>query len=309
MFCHDVLFVFAGAGWGTRLRQAGTLSLPKIIYPLADEKGWTPLEYHLRLLAPPTTIGLIAGYHKAIVADYLSKQNVFGHEAEHLHWIPTLFHPPLVENNAPSAGLPNFPYGAGAWLVFEEELITSFQRQGISIIVQTDGNKVGERSEIVMKMIEQLRASNAEWVVAIYNDMRPDMAAANSNWHKRFDILCDAKGYPKGYAPNEGEIIAGWYALKINSLPRLWNAQIRQALEEKAAQYPQKRQLHWNNEAINLKIVEINLPILLEYFRLETFAASRDRADLGIGLKTASDISKCKDLFARREEEGALRKC
>ena len=58
---------------------------------------------------------------------------------------------------------------------------------------------------------------------------------------------------------------------------------------------------------VSLYVAEINIPLLLEYFELETFSVSRYSADLGIGLKTMADIAKCRMLFEKRELAGAIR--
>lgn len=306
MVTNQILYVFACAGYGTRLNQAISPYLPKAISLIDEGRGLTPLEYHLRMLMPGAQIGIIGGKQKPLIEDYLKKHKFFGHDLQNFYWIPSKYQASQVIKGIRKESGPDFPYGSAAWLIFEEDFIKRLQKKGVSIIVQTGGNKVGERWVIIKEMIEKLQNSTAEWIAAVYNDVKEQLANM-PEWHKRFDILVDGKGIPKGYAFSEGDIVADWYVFKISSISRLWKPDVRESIQQKAAQYSQERNLYINDEILSLRIVEINMPLLLEYFQLETFEVSRNRADLGFGLKTASDRIKCRDIFERREREGLLR--
>ena len=307
MVANHILYVFACAGYGTRLQQAGSPFLPKAISLIDEDRGLTPLEYHLRMLAPGTQIGIIGGKQKSLIEEYLKKHKFFGHNLLNIYWIPSKYQTPQVMKGSSKDRIPDFPYGSAAWLIFEEELIKDLEKKGISIIVQTGGNKVGERWQVIKKMITKLQNSSADWIAAVYNDVKEQLEN-KPEWHKRFDILINGKGIPKGYAQSEGDIVADWYVFKIRSLSRLWKSDIRESIQQRAAQYAQERDLYLNDEILSLRIEEINMPLLLEYFQLESFKTSRNNADLGFGLKTASDRIRCKNIFEKREREGILRK-
>lgn len=307
MASNEILYVFACAGHGTRLRQKNSIVLPKVLCPLDEAKGLTPLEYHLRMLIPQAQIAISAGHNKDEIMKYLEKNEGFGHNWRNFYWIPERYQAPEILTKSAKFNVPNFPLGAGAWLAHERSFINELMKKGILIIVQTDGNKVGERSDVVAKMVKRIQKSKAEWIVAVYNDVE-QQDLKKPDWFRRFDTLINGKGYPKGYAPSPGMIVAGWYVFRINCLNRLWNSNIQKSIQENKANFPQTRQMILNNEVIDLRIKEINMPLLLQYFQLETFGVSRSLADLGIGLKTPSDISRCKEIFEKRELEGVLRK-
>lgn len=307
MTTDEILYVFSCGGHGTRFRQTSSADLPKVLFPLDEYRGITTLEYHLRMLVPPAQIGLAAGQYKGILIEYLEKHDGFGHDWRNFYWIPQRYRTPEAVIESTQVEVPNFPYGAGSWLVFEENYIKELQKRRISIIMQTAGNKVGERPDLVRKMIQRLQEGLSEWIVAIYSDVDRHMVE-RENWYGRFDIIADGKVFPRRQdTPSRGNAICYWYAFRIDSVSRLWKPDVRKSIEAKAAQYPQRRHWHSSNGTIELKIAEISIPLLLKYFQFETFEVSRNQGDLGISLKTRADIAECKDIFEKRESEGFLR--
>src|SRR5438876_762995 len=133
---NDALFVFACGGYGTRLGQTSLSNVPKILYPLDSVSGITILEYHLRLLPTTVRIGLAAGRHRKAIEAYLEAHHGFGHDWKNFVWVPELYRHALRVDGRPCHDVPLFPYGAGAWLVFEEAFLRDLRAKGISVVVQ-----------------------------------------------------------------------------------------------------------------------------------------------------------------------------
>lgn len=93
---NEILYVLACAGYGTRLRQPSSLSLPKVLCPLDQNRGLTPLEYHLRMLKPSAQIGIMAGEQKDPIEDYLERHDWVGHEKHNFYWIPSRYKTPEI---------------------------------------------------------------------------------------------------------------------------------------------------------------------------------------------------------------------
>ena len=298
---NNTIFVVSCGGHGTRFRNDDAEPVPKVLFPL-DAAGRTALEYHFRMLPPAARIALTAGPHRQQIRDYLESRAYFGHCAESVTWIPERYQD--MAGLAGRDGIPRSPLGAAAWLL-EPSSVRSLSASGVEIVVQTAGNKVGWSPFLLDRLTGRLEAGPAEWLAGVYS--AADSIFEDPARYSQFDFVSDGTVHLKGHAPPAGRALAYWYVFKVSAVCRLWEKETRHQIEVRAAAYRQKRRWRLaDGRSIDLEIMDINFALLLQHVRFDAVEIGGCVEDWGIELRTPGDVAKCRALFERREQEGAL---